>query len=114
MHNLLETLKPNITLPDYTPFQVAFIGDTVVLMCLAYGRSTITYHWEHHINESDRWTAVSAEMMNGSLILSNVTEDSEGIYQCVACDCYSCSYSINTTITVIGKEMISLMYVLCI
>ena len=102
---LLETLKPNITLQDYTPYKVAVNGDAVVLMCLAHGRSTITYQWEHHINESERWTAVSAVMMNGSLILSIVTEDIEGIYRCVACDCYSCSYSINTTITVIGKEI---------
>ena len=85
---------------------MAAIGQAVTLMCLAHGRSKISYHWEYHNNESDTWMTVSAAMDNGSLILSSVTEDSEGIYRCVACDCYSCTYSINTTtITVIGKEV---------
>ena len=100
----LETLKPIINLPDYTPFKVAVNGDVVMLMCFAHGRSTISYHWEHHVNVSDKWVAVSVKMDSGLLILPSVTEDDEGIYRCVACDCYSCSYSTNiTTITVIGK-----------
>ena len=101
--HFLETLKPNITLPDYTPFKVAAKDDAVVLMCLAYGRSTIMYHWEHRFNESDSWSTVSTEIIGGLLILSSVTEDSKGMYRCVACDCYSCSYSNTTTINVIGK-----------
>ena len=105
IHNFLETLKPNILLPDYTPFKVAVNGDVVMLMCFAHGRSKISYHWEHHVNDSDNWTAISVDMDSGLLILSSVTEDDEGMYRCVACDCYSCSYSLNTTtITVIGKE----------
>ena len=104
--NLLETLKPIITLTDYKPFKVAGNGDAVMLMCLAYGRSTISYHWEHRVNDSDNWELISVEADSGLLILSSVTEDNEGIYRCVACDCYSCSSSINTTtVFVTGKEI---------
>ena len=102
---LLETLKPIINLPDYTQFKVATMGDAVMLMCLARGRSVISYHWEYRVNESDNWVAMSVQMGSGLLVLSSVTEDDEGTYQCVACDCYSCSYATNTTtIRVIGKE----------
>ena len=103
MH-FLETLRPIINLPDYTPYRVAVNGDVVMLMCFAHGRSKISYQWEYYINNSDNWTAISVEMDSGLLILSSVTENDEGMYRCVACDCYSCSYSINaTTIIVIGK-----------
>ena len=110
--DILETLKPNIILPDYASYKVAAIGDAVMLMCLAHGRSTISYHWEYHINESDTWVTASADMDSGLLILSSVTKDNEGIYRCVACDCYSCTYSINTTaIDVIGKEISNASFV---
>ena len=99
-------MKPTVSLSDHTQYKLATIGEAVTLMCLAHGRSTISYHWEYRNNESDTWITVSAPKDNGLLILSSVTEDSEGIYRCVACDCYSCTYSINTTtITVIGKEV---------
>ena len=108
IYHLSETLKPNISLPDYTQYKLAAFGETVMLMCLAHGRSTISYHWDYRINESDTWVTVSADMDNGLLILSSVTDDNEGIYQCIACDCYSCTYSRNTTtIVVTGKEMYS-------
>ena len=91
---------------------MAAIGEAVMLMCLAHGRSTISYHWEYRINESDTWLTVSADMDSGLLILSSVTDDNEGIYRCVACDCYSCTYSINTTtIIVIGKQISNLIIV---
>ena len=110
-NNFLDTLKPVINLPDYIPHKVAANGDAVMLMCLAHGRSKIRYHWEHRINDSDNWTAISVDMDSGLLILSSVTEDDEGMYRCVACDCYSCSYSLNTTtITVIGKEIRNLCF----
>ena len=99
-------MKPIINLPDYTPLEVAFNGDAVMLMCFAHGRSKISYQWERRINNPDNWTAITVEMDSGLLILSSVTKNDEGIYRCVACDCYSCSYSMNTTtITVIGKEI---------
>jgi len=104
IHSILETLKPIISLPDYLPFKVLVMGDAIMLMCLAHGRSTISYHWQHHINASNSWIAVSPEMDSGLLVISSITKDNEGIYRCVACDCYSCSYSINTTtIVVFGK-----------
>ena len=100
-------MKPIINLPDYTPLNIAVSGDAVMLMCFAHGRTKINYHWEHRVNGSDNWTAVSAKMNTGLLILSSVTEEDEGIYRCVACDCYSCSYSMNTTtIIVVGKDVI--------
>ena len=103
--NYSETLKPIINLPDYTPHKVTVNGNTVMLMCLAHGRSKIGYHWEHRLNDFSNWAALSGEVNSGLLILSSVTEDNEGMYRCVACDCYSCSYSINTTtIIVYGKK----------
>ena len=100
-------MKPIINLPDYTPHKIAVSGDTVMLMCFARGRTKIDYHWEHRVNGYDNWTAVSVGMDTGLLILSSITEEDEGIYRCVACDCYSCSYSMNTTtIIVIGKSVI--------
>ena len=102
-----ETLNPTINLLDYTPLKVAFSNDAVMLSCFANGRSKINYHWEHRVNSSNSWTMISAEMDTGLFILSSVTEDDEGIYRCVACDCYSCSYSIKTTtVIVIGKGVI--------
>ena len=104
IYNFSETVKPIISLPDYTPLEVADNGNTVILMCLAHGRSKISYHWEHRLNDSDNWAALPVEMNSGLLVLSSVTGDNEGIYRCVACDCYSCSHSLNTTtIIVIGK-----------
>jgi len=97
-------LKPIINLPNHVPYKVAVKGDAIMLMCIAYGTGKIIYYWEYRISDSDKWIIVSAEMDHGLLILSSVTEDNEGIYRCVACDCYSCSYSIDTTtITLIGK-----------
>ena len=94
-----------INLLDYTPLKVTFKDDSVMLMCFAHGRSKVSYHWEYHNNVSDMWVAVSVKMDSGLLILSSITEDDEGTYRCVACDCYSCTYSENTTsIIVIGKQ----------
>ena len=99
-------MRPIINLPDYTPLEVAVSGDAVMLMCLAHGRSKISYQWEHRINNFDNWIVISVKMDSGLLILPSVTKYDEGIYRCVACDCYSCSYSINTTtLTLIGKEI---------
>ena len=90
---------------DYVPQKVVTKYNSVMLMCFAYGRSKISYYWEHQNINTDEWTAISVEMDSGLLILSSVTEDDEGIYRCVACDCYSCSYSLNTTtIIVYGKK----------
>lgn len=106
MHTLLEKINPVISLPGYVSRKVVFNGDAVMLMCFAHGTSKISYHWEHHVNKSDKWVAASATVDSGLLLLASVTKDHEGIYRCVACDCYSCSYAINTTtITVIGKEI---------
>ena len=74
-----------------------------MLMCYARGRSKISYHWEHHRNGSDEWRALETE--SGLLMLPSVTDDDEGEYHCVACDCYSCSYSKNTTTLVVYGEI---------
>ena len=104
IHDLLEKSKPIINLPDYMEFKVVTKGDATMLMCFAHGESKISYHWEYRANVSDKWMAISVEMESGLLILSSVTKHNHGIYRCVACNCYSCSYSKNTTtITVIGK-----------
>ena len=97
-----ETLKPIINLPDYMSHK---IGDAVTLRCFTHGRSKINYHWERRVNSSKIWMTISAKMNTGFFLISSVTKEDEGIYRCVACDCYSCSHSVDTiAITVIGKE----------
>ena len=101
-----ETLQPVITLMDDVLQKIVPKHDSVMLMCYAHGRSKLSYYWERQNNDNNGdWMAVSLEMDIGLLILSSVTEDDEGTYRCVACDCYSCSYSPNTTtIIVYGND----------
>jgi len=98
----LVTLEPELHLLGYKPTEVALRGDDVELMCYARGRSKIIYHWEHHRNGS---TVTTAKEEGGLLMLPNVTNDNEGEYQCMACDCYSCSHSMNTTTLVVYGEI---------
>ena len=113
-YDALENLGPIINLPDYTAFKAVTKGDATMLMCVAHGRSKISYHWEYRANKSNKWMAISEDMDSGLLILSNFAEDDEGIYRCVACDCYSCTYSTNTTtITVIGKITFEFSVIIC-
>ena len=113
-HGLLENLGPTITLPDYTEFKVVTEGDATMLMCFAHGKSKIIYHWEYRDNKSNKWMAISEDRDSGLLILSSVAEDNEGMYRCVACDCYSCTYSPNTTtIAVIGKITFEFSVIIC-
>ena len=99
-------MQPIINLIDYLPKKFVAKHNSVMLMCFAYGRSEISYNWEWQSSNTDEWTTLSGEMNSGLLILSSVTEDDEGMYRCVACDCYSCSYSLNTTtIIVYGKKL---------
>jgi len=76
-----------------------------MLMCYARGRSKISYHWEHHSNRSGEWNAKTIRTESGLLLLPSVTDDDEGEYSCVACDCYSCSYSVNTTTLMVYGKM---------
>ena len=104
---VLETLKPAVNLIDYVPKIFIAKHDSAMLMCYAHGRSKIKYYWEQQKNiiNTNNWTAASLRKDNGLLILSSVTDDNEGIYRCVACDCYSCTYSLNaTTIIVYSKK----------
>ena len=108
---ILETLHPIINLIDHVPKKVVAKHNSIMLMCFAYGRSTVSYYWERHSNSTDNWTKISAEMDTGLFILSSVTEEDEGIYRCVACDCYSCSYSMNTTTVIVyGKKLLAIAY----
>lgn len=102
---IIETLQPVINLTDYVPQKVIAEHSSVMLMCFAYGRSKISYYWEQQNKNTGNWTAASVERDIGLLILSSVTDDNEGTYRCVACDCYSCSYSLNTTTMIVyGKK----------
>ena len=104
MH-ILETLHPIVNLIDHIPKKVVAKHSSIMLMCFAHGRSTVSYYWERQNNSTDNWTKISAEMNTGLFILSSVTEDDKGMYRCAACDCYSCSYSINTTTVIVyGKK----------
>ena len=90
---------------DYVSKKVVDKYNSAMLMCFARGRSKISYYWERWNNITSNWTAITIEMDSGLLILPSVTEDDEGIHRCVACDCYSCSYSSNTTTVIVyGKK----------
>ena len=109
-----ETLKPIINLLDYTPLKVAVSGDAVMLTCFANGRSKINYHWEYRVNSFNSWAMISTKMNAGLFILSSVSEDDEGMYRCVACDCYSCSYSMNTTTVIVTGKGVMIIIHKCI
>ena len=66
----------------------------------------IYYKWEKFESSTDSWMRPSSRVVNitsPKLIFSVITEEDEGVYQCVATNDDGSTVSDNATITVYGK-----------
>ena len=79
------------------------------MSCSAVGHGTIKYQWERYLSSTNEWTTLPTDQQNDIVNISmytieNLNKDNDGVYRCGASNVDGISYSINTTITVYGKE----------
>jgi len=79
------------------------------LSCSAVGHGIIKYQWERYLTSTNEWTTLSTDQQNDIVNISmytieNLNKGNNGVYCCGASNVDGISYSINTTITVYGKE----------
>ena len=82
------------------------------MSCSAVGHGTIKYQWERYLINTNEWTTLPTDQQldiaNSSVYtIENLNRDNDGVYRCGASNVDGISYSMNTTITVYGKDDIS-------
>ena len=107
MHNVNVCSSASPTIETH-PVSDAFREndkEQVVMWCLAVGKGSIQYHWEKYELSSDTWKSLShqAYATSQNLTFSNISEDDEGIYRCVATNDDGSTESNNATVTVYGE-----------
>ena len=83
--------------------------DVQVMECTATGMGTILYKWEKFESTNQSWTRPSKRVVNvtsSKLIFEVITEEDEGVYQCVITNDDGSVISDNATITVYGELQI--------
>ena len=80
--------------------------DVQAMECTATGMGTIFYKWEKFESTNQSWIRPSKRVVNvtsSKLIFKVITEEDEGVYQCVITNDDGSVISDNATITVYGE-----------
>jgi len=79
---------------------------STVMNCSAIGMGPIHYRWEKYESASNKWIRPSHRVMNitsSKLIFSAITEEDEGVYQCVVSNDDGSIISDSANLTVYGE-----------
>ena len=78
------------------------------MYCLATGMTPMQYKWEKYQPTNDSWKKPSSKAISitsPKLIFSEITEEDEGVYRCVATNSDGIVVSNNATLSVLGEDV---------
>ena len=91
--------------------------NVLTVWIIATGIGPIYYQWQKYDHFSNNWISPSSRADNitsPNLTFSAITEEDEGLYRCVASNDDGDVFSDYANITVYGKDIIIIMYVLTV